>query len=94
MSNNPQKKQKNLQRIIAICFVLQAAIIGVRGNLDALSGKPALNTIPRMIIQGVALIIKAKGAEKKDHKKRSQIYSTIDNEQWIMDNYLSLKEED
>ncbi|NER95762.1 MAG: hypothetical protein F6J86_18305 [Symploca sp. SIO1B1] len=64
-----RKQQNYLQQIIAIGFILQAALIGLRGNLDMLSGKPARNTIPRMMIQGIALIIKAKAAEKKTHKK-------------------------
>jgi hypothetical protein len=58
------KQQKFLQRIIAVSFVVQAALIGVRGNLDLLSGKSALDVIPWMLTQGIELIIKAKGAQK------------------------------
>jgi hypothetical protein len=55
-----QDKQQNfLQRIIAVSFVAQAALIGVKGNLDVLSGKPVLDVIPSMIAQGVSLIVKA-----------------------------------
>ena len=60
-----QKQQKFLQRIIAIAFVLQAALIGVRGNLDVLSGKPVLNVLQGMINQGIELIIKAQGVQKR-----------------------------
>jgi hypothetical protein len=70
-----QKQQKFLQRIIAISFVLQAALIGVNGNLDILSGKPVLDVIQGMINQGIELIIKAQGVQKRlkksDRKARS-----------------------
>ena len=52
-------RQKLLQRIIAIAFITQAAIIGVRGNLEVLSGKPVLNIIQGMIAQGIELVLKA-----------------------------------
>jgi hypothetical protein len=62
-----QDKQQNfLQRIIAVSFVAQAALIGVKGNLDVLSGKPVLDVIPSMIAQGVSLIVKA--AKESDRK--------------------------
>jgi hypothetical protein len=62
-----QDKQQNfLQRIIAVSFVAQAALIGVNGNLDVLSGKPLLDVIPSMIAQGVSLIVKA--AKESDRK--------------------------
>jgi hypothetical protein len=70
-----QKQQKFLQRIIAISFVLQAALIAVNGNLDVLSGKPVLNVLQGMITQGIELIIKAQGVQKRlkksDRKPRS-----------------------
>jgi hypothetical protein len=53
------KQQKFLQRIIAVSFVVQAALIGVKGNLDVLSGKSPVDVIPWMIAQGVSLIVKA-----------------------------------
>ncbi|HEY9675222.1 MAG TPA: hypothetical protein V6D11_27520 [Waterburya sp.] len=67
----PHKKQQpkaskiSLQRIIAVAFAVQAALIGVRGNLDVLSGKSPLDVIPSMITQGVELILKAQRAEKR-----------------------------
>lgn len=66
IDKSQDKQQKFLQRIIAVSFVLQAALIGVRGNLDVLSGKPVLDVIPSMIAQGVSLIVKAaKESERK-----------------------------
>jgi len=59
------KQQKFLPRIIAVSFVAQAALIGVRGNLDVLSGKSPLDVVPWMITQGIELILKAQGAEKR-----------------------------
>ncbi len=58
------RQQKFLQRIIAVSFVVQAALIGVRGNLDVLSGKSPLDVIPSMLAQGIELILKAQRAEK------------------------------
>jgi len=70
-----QKQQKFLQRIITVSLVLQAALIGVRGNLDVLSGKPILDVTQGMITQGIELIIKAQGVQKRlkksDRKPRS-----------------------
>ena len=59
------KSQNFLQRIIAVSFAVQAALIGVRGNLDVLSGKSPLDVIPSMLAQGVELILKAQRAEKR-----------------------------
>ncbi len=59
------KQQTFLQRIIAVSFVAQAALIGVRGNLDVLSGKSPLHVIPSMLAQGVELILKAQRVEKR-----------------------------
>jgi hypothetical protein len=59
IDKSQDKQQKFLQRIIAVSFVAQAALIGVKGNLDVLSGKPVLDVIPSMIAQGVSLIVKA-----------------------------------
>jgi hypothetical protein len=64
------KKQKFLQRIIAVSFVVQAVLIGVKGNLDVLSGKPVLDVIQGMIAQGVSLIVKA--AKESESKPRSK----------------------
>ncbi|HEY9606719.1 MAG TPA: hypothetical protein V6C85_34240 [Allocoleopsis sp.] len=69
------KQQKFLQRLIAVSFVVQAALIGVIGNLDVLSGKSPLDVIPSMLAQGVELILKAQRAEKrlKECDRRSQL---------------------
>jgi hypothetical protein len=58
------KQQKLLERIITVSFAVQAALIGVRGNLDVLSGKSPLDVVPWMMTQGVELIFKAQRAEK------------------------------
>ena len=66
-----QKKQQSeaskniLRQVIAVSFVVQAALIGVRGNLDILSGKSPLDVIPSMLAQAVELILKAQRAEKR-----------------------------
>lgn len=57
-------RQKLLQRIITAAFVAQATLIGVRGNLDVLSGKSPLDVIPSMVTQGIELILKAHRTEK------------------------------
>jgi hypothetical protein len=64
INKSQEKQQKFLQRIIAVSFIAQVALIGVRGNLDVLSGKSPLDVIPWMITQGVELIIKAHRTEK------------------------------
>ena len=56
--------QTFLQRIITVSFVVLAALIGVRGNLDVLSGKSLLDVVPSMITKGVELILKAQRTEK------------------------------
>ena len=66
------KQQKLLERFIAVSFVVQAALIGVRGNLDVLSGKAPLDVIPWMITQGVELILKAHRAEKSIKESDSE----------------------
>ena len=58
------KRQKFVRRVIAIAFLTQAVIIGIRGNLDVLSGKPTLDVIQGMIVQGIELIIKANRSRK------------------------------
>jgi hypothetical protein len=70
VDKSQDKQQKFLQPIIAVSFVVQAALIGVRGNLDVLSGKPVLDVIPSMIAQGVSLIVKA--AKESESKPRSK----------------------
>ncbi len=70
---NQGKQQKFLQRIIAVSFAVQAALIGVRGNLDVLSGKSPLDVIPSMLAQGIELILKAHSTEKslKERNRKS-----------------------
>jgi hypothetical protein len=69
------RQQKFLPRIIAVSFAVQAALIGVRGNLDVLSGKSPLDVIPSMLAQGIELILKAhraeKGIKESDRKSHS-----------------------
>ena len=82
--NQPQKAtQKFVGRVIASAFILQAVIIGVKGNLDVLSGKPALDVIQGMIVQGIQLVVKAnrtrKSVEKIDRPKQPRITPNPDN---------------
>ncbi|MEW6499341.1 MAG: hypothetical protein AB1589_43715 [Cyanobacteriota bacterium] len=51
--------QKLYRKVIAASFVIQAVLIGVRGNIRAISGDPLLDIIPSMIAQGVSLVVKA-----------------------------------
>jgi hypothetical protein len=69
------KQQKFLRRIMAVSFAVQAVLIGVRGNLDVLSGKPVLDVIPWMMTQGIELIIKAQDAEKRSEKRDRKSHS-------------------
>ncbi len=78
MKNNSQSdRQKFIRQAIAIAFILQAVIIGVKGNLDVVSGKPALDVIQGMIFQGIELIVKAnrsrKSVEKIDRPSQPRI---------------------
>jgi hypothetical protein len=66
--NNGKDSKNVLPKVIALAFVLQAILIGVRGNLDVLSGKPVLNVLQGMITQGIELIIKAQGVQKRLNK--------------------------
>ncbi len=82
--NQPQKAtQKFVGRSIAIAFILQAVIIGVKGNLDVVSGKPALDVIQGMIFQGIELIVKAnrsrKSFEEIDRPSQPPITPNPDN---------------
>ena len=73
--NNGKNSKNVLPKIIALAFVLQAILIGVRGNIDILSGKPVLNVLQGMITQGIELILKAQDVQKRlkksDRKPRS-----------------------
>ncbi len=76
IDKSQDKQQEFLQRIIVVSFAVQAILIGVRGNLDVLSGKSPLDVIPSMLTQGIELILKAQRAEKRlkecDRKPPSQ----------------------
>ena len=82
--NKPQKAtQKFVGRVVASAFILQAVIIGVKGNLDVLSGKPAIDVIQGMIVQGIELVVKAnrsrKSVEKIDRIKKDRIAQNPDD---------------
>jgi hypothetical protein len=69
MKNNSQSdRQKFIRHAIASAFILQAVIIGVKGNLDVVSGKPALDVIQGMIFHGIELIVKANRTQKSANK--------------------------
>jgi hypothetical protein len=69
-------RQKFFRQAIAVSFVVQAALISVRGNLDVLSGKSALDVIPWMITQSIELILKAHRVEKSLKESKSKQQST------------------
>lgn len=77
IDKSQDKQQKFLQRIITLAFVVQAALIGVSGNLDILSGKPLLDVIQAMITQGIELIIKAQRVEKRLKKSESEATASL-----------------
>lgn len=52
-------KKMHSSKIIAAAFVIQAAMIGVQGNIRVWYGDPLLDIIPWMAVQGAALIIEA-----------------------------------
>lgn len=65
MKNNSQSdRQKFIRQAIALAFILQALIIGVKGNLDVQSGKPSIEVIQWMIFQGIELIVKVDRTQK------------------------------
>jgi hypothetical protein len=67
--NQPQTAtQKFVGRVIAGAFILQAIVIGVKGNLDVLSGKPSIEVIQWMIFQGIELIVKVDRTQKNMKK--------------------------
>lgn len=69
-TNKSQDNQTTFsQRILVLLFVMQAALIGVRGNLDVLSGKPIADVLQAMISQGIELIIKAQSTQKSLKKR-------------------------
>lgn len=82
-NNNQSDRQKLVGRVIAIAFITQAAIIGIKGNLDVQSGKPILDVIPWMITQSIELIIKVhrtqKSIEEIDRLSQPRITPNPDN---------------
>lgn len=68
-------RQKFVGRVIAIALILQAIFIGVNGTRDAVLGKPTLDVIQGMIVQGIELIVKAnrirKSFEESDRSPKS-----------------------
>jgi hypothetical protein len=84
MKNNSQSdRQKFIRQAIAIAFLTQAAIIGIKGNLDVQSGKPILDVIPWMIIQDIALMVKVlrtqKSVEESDRIKKNRTTQNPDD---------------
>lgn len=75
--------QKIVKNFFAIAFLTQAIIIGIRGNLDVLSGKPALDVLPWMITQAIELIVKAnrtqKSIEESDRPSQPRIAQNPDD---------------
>ena len=84
LSDNSQSNQhKFIRRSIASAFLTQAITIGIKGNLDVLSGKPVLDVIPSMITQAIQLIVKThrtqKSAEEIDRIKKDRIAQNPDD---------------
>jgi len=84
LSDNSQSNQhKFIRRSIASAFLTQAITIGIKGNLDVLSGKPVLDVIPSMITQAIELIVKThrtrKSVEKGDRIKKDRIAQNPDD---------------
>ncbi|MFP5274185.1 hypothetical protein [Coleofasciculus sp.] len=65
IEKSQQKQQRFLRRVITGALVAQATLIVVNGNLDVLSGQPVLDVIPGMITQGIELILKTQGVQKR-----------------------------
>lgn len=63
-SEKSQNRQKFIRQAIASAFIVQAVIIGVKGNLDVQSGKPTLDIIQGMLFQGIELVLKANRSKK------------------------------
>jgi hypothetical protein len=64
-TKSDKSQQKFLRRVITGALVAQATLIAVNGNLDVLSGQPVLDVIPGMITQGIELILKTQGVQKR-----------------------------
>jgi hypothetical protein len=68
-SKSQGKQQKFLHRIIIFSFVMQAALIGIQGSHNVLSGKPLFDVLQGMIAQGIELILKAQRTEESIKKR-------------------------
>ena len=84
MNNNTQSNQhKFIRRSIASAFIVLAILIGVKGNLDVRSGKPAIDVMPGMIVHAIELILKTyrtqKSFEEKDRIKKDRIAQNPDD---------------
>ena len=84
LSDNSQSNQhKFIRRSIASAFLTQAIMIGIKGNLDVLSGKPVLDVIPPMITQAIELIVKTRRTQKSfeeiDRIKKDRIAQNPDD---------------
>ncbi|MEG3844112.1 hypothetical protein [Microcoleus sp. herbarium14] len=81
--NSQDNRQKLVGRVIATAFILQAVIIGVKGNIDVRSGKPILDVMPWMITQAIELIVKAnrtqKSVEESDRIKKDRLAQNPDD---------------
>ncbi|OKH39419.1 hypothetical protein NIES2119_06685 [[Phormidium ambiguum] IAM M-71] len=69
MVNKQKNSGKLVQKFIAVSLIIQAIVIGVKGNIDVLLGNNPIDVIQLMLAQGVELIIKAYNAEKRIGKK-------------------------
>ncbi|MGC1396118.1 MAG: hypothetical protein WA828_17800 [Coleofasciculaceae cyanobacterium] len=67
-TKSQDNQQTFLQRILVLLFVMQLALIGIRGNLDIHSGKPIIDVLQGMISQSIELIIKAQTTQKSTKK--------------------------
>jgi hypothetical protein len=65
----PEAGKKFLHRIIIFSFVMQAALIGIQGSHNVLSGKPVFDVLQGMIAQGIELILKAQHTEESIKKR-------------------------
>ncbi|WP_445175435.1 hypothetical protein [Microcoleus sp.] len=84
LSDNSQSNQhKFIRHAIATAFLTQPIIIGIKGNLDVLSGKPVLDVMPSMITQAIELIVKTRRTQKSfeeiDRIKKDRIAQNPDD---------------
>jgi len=62
-------EQTFLQRVLVFFFVMQAALIGIQGSHDVLSGKPLFDVLQGIINQGIELILKAQTTQERLKKR-------------------------